>query len=115
MSVASGNAKSRRVAKRLTCPFINTRIINAADSWELDLLIDVIVHFLPEMNLVNVTTALHRLAKMVSDYSPSVPSTLLQKRHCILLSDLLSAILTALLKSEGRSSTTVTRALSTIL
>jgi len=46
------------------CPFINKQIIAAADSGSLPALLSVIDENLQAMNLVNLTTALHRLAKL---------------------------------------------------
>mmetsp|Transcript_114721 Transcript_114721/g.208717 ORF Transcript_114721/g.208717 Transcript_114721/m.208717 type:complete len:875 (+) Transcript_114721:78-2702(+) len=50
--------------KRATCPWINSQIVQAAESEDLQTLLTTIATHLPLMNLVNVSTALHRLAKL---------------------------------------------------
>lgn len=49
---------------RSICPQINQHLISAAEHGGLGGLLIAIEKFLPEMNLVNATTALHRLAKL---------------------------------------------------
>jgi len=56
---------AKRMAKRATFPWINGQIIAVAEQGSLPILLSTIEGFLPQMNLVNITTALHRLAKFV--------------------------------------------------
>jgi len=55
---------ARKAAKRALCPFINGRIIAIADEGDFWNLVETVRHFLPDMNLVNLTTSLHRLVKL---------------------------------------------------
>lgn len=74
--VAGGNGRSgrnrhrvrgRQAAKRATFPFINSQIIAVADTGDLALTVSTIEAYVPEMNLVNISTALHRLAKLTAN------------------------------------------------
>eukprot|EP00442_Polarella_glacialis_P017888 CAMPEP_0115085840 /NCGR_PEP_ID=MMETSP0227-20121206/22198_1 /TAXON_ID=89957 /ORGANISM="Polarella glacialis, Strain CCMP 1383" /LENGTH=816 /DNA_ID=CAMNT_0002475121 /DNA_START=158 /DNA_END=2608 /DNA_ORIENTATION=+ len=74
---AAQDAKSqkrwRQGAKRDTFPWINSQIITVSETGQLHKLIATIEAFLPQMNLVNISTAFHRLAKATSkDVSPQV-------------------------------------------
>lgn len=59
-------ARARQAAKRRTFPLINSQIIAVADTGDLELFMSTIEAYLPQMNLVNLSTALHRLAKLTS-------------------------------------------------
>jgi len=59
-------ARARQAARRRTFPLINSQIIAAADTGDLDLLLSTVEAYLEQMNLVNYSTALHRLAKMAA-------------------------------------------------
>jgi len=68
---ASKAKKSRRMryrprqeAKRATFPFINGQIIAVSDTGDLALTLSIIETYISDMNLVNMATALHRLAKL---------------------------------------------------
>lgn len=50
--------------KRVTFPWINSQIVAAAETGNLHSLLAIIATHLHEMNLVNISTALHRLAKL---------------------------------------------------
>jgi hypothetical protein len=54
------------MSKRGRAPWINKQLIGAADKGDVGLLLSTIDIFLPEMNLVNMSTALHRLAKVAT-------------------------------------------------
>lgn len=62
-----GRARGNKAAKRAAFPFINSQIIAVADRGNLDTLVSTVEHFLPEMNLVNMSTAMHRLAKLTAN------------------------------------------------
>lgn len=59
--------RPQRYAKRATFPFINRRIIAVSATGDLALTLSVIESYISEMNLVNLATALHRLAKLVAN------------------------------------------------
>ncbi|CAJ1337442.1 unnamed protein product [Effrenium voratum] len=47
-----------------THPWINSQIIQASESKDVGHLMNVIMQHLPQMNLVNLSTAIHRVAKI---------------------------------------------------
>lgn len=53
----------------LSPPQINTAIIRAANTGNIRMLIQVIHHHLPNMNMVNLSTALYRCGKLAADNS----------------------------------------------
>lgn len=57
-------ARARQAAKRRTFPLINSQIIAAAETGDLELFMSTAEAYLPQMNLVNVSTTLHRLARL---------------------------------------------------
>lgn len=54
------------MGKRYSFQWINGQIISAADHGGLDNLLEVVANHLEHMNLVNLSTAIHRLAKLSS-------------------------------------------------
>lgn len=50
--------------KRMMCPEINAQVIAVADRGQLAPLMAFVAQRLPDMNLVNLTTSLHRIAKV---------------------------------------------------
>lgn len=59
-------ARARQGARRRTFPLINSQVIAAADTGDVELLASTVEAYLPQMNLVNVATAMHRLAKVAT-------------------------------------------------
>eukprot|EP00928_Gymnodinium_smaydae_P067663 TRINITY_DN5066_c0_g1_i1.p1 TRINITY_DN5066_c0_g1~~TRINITY_DN5066_c0_g1_i1.p1 ORF type:complete len:445 (-),score=82.60 TRINITY_DN5066_c0_g1_i1:306-1592(-) len=51
---------------------INSRLISVAKEGKLDALLEAVAEDLPQMNLVNLSTALHRLAKLTSKNARSL-------------------------------------------
>lgn len=60
-----GAAKARQAAKRAVFPKINQAIIAAAER-DMTTMIFVVEPLIPQMNLVNLSTALHRIARVSS-------------------------------------------------
>ena len=87
--------KAERAKKRASFMWINGQIIANSEKGVNDLLLTVSTH-LPQMNLVNLTTAMHRLGKFAS-HDPKV-RTLLEHSH--VFCNLLAAIKQALLNSS---------------
>jgi hypothetical protein len=54
-------------SKRARFPWINSQLVAVADKGDVRLLLSIIDTFIPEMNLVNISTALHRLAKITAE------------------------------------------------
>lgn len=54
----------RRGPAKCSCPHINTQIIAAAETKNLALLMATVEEYLKHMNIVNLSTTLHRLAKL---------------------------------------------------
>lgn len=66
----SQGGKGEASNSRVTFPWINGQIISAAETGNLNHLVGTIDTHLSDMNLVNLSTALHRLAKMTAtDYN----------------------------------------------
>eukprot|EP00930_Biecheleria_cincta_P052606 TRINITY_DN3785_c0_g2_i2.p1 TRINITY_DN3785_c0_g2~~TRINITY_DN3785_c0_g2_i2.p1 ORF type:complete len:912 (+),score=166.54 TRINITY_DN3785_c0_g2_i2:41-2776(+) len=65
-----GKAKKSRpsnsAGKKSSFPWINSQIISASESGDIHYLMSTIMSHLPHMNLVNLSTALHRLAKLAA-------------------------------------------------
>eukprot|EP00403_Amphidinium_massartii_P021426 CAMPEP_0178388674 /NCGR_PEP_ID=MMETSP0689_2-20121128/9717_1 /TAXON_ID=160604 /ORGANISM="Amphidinium massartii, Strain CS-259" /LENGTH=704 /DNA_ID=CAMNT_0020009089 /DNA_START=174 /DNA_END=2285 /DNA_ORIENTATION=- len=90
------SSRLRQAAKRATFPWINRQIISAADTGNLELLLQVVSTLVHEMNLVNLSTALHRLAKL-SAGDPEAQEVL--QGHPT-LGELLPAMNAALVRAE---------------
>mmetsp|Transcript_109755 Transcript_109755/g.321301 ORF Transcript_109755/g.321301 Transcript_109755/m.321301 type:complete len:958 (-) Transcript_109755:96-2969(-) len=60
-------ARSRQGRGRSSCPWINAQIIAASETGGLHQLVSTILLHLPQMNLVNLSTAIHRLAKLTAN------------------------------------------------
>lgn len=75
-------------ASRCSFPLINAQIIRASERGDVNHLLHTIAIHLPSMNLVNLSTAVHRLAKLTAN-DPERQSALRQHR---VLGDVLSAI-----------------------
>lgn len=75
-----------------THPWINTQIIQASENKDVGHLMNVIMQHLPQMNLVNLSTAIHRVAKIVG----SDPWLQGQVRQNSSLETLLNSVCTAL-------------------
>lgn len=65
---ARGRARPRQqpTGKRASFPWINSQIITASESGLPHLMATIVLH-LPQMNLVNLSTAVHRVAKLTSN------------------------------------------------
>lgn len=110
-----GNGFARRDApasqgKRVTFPWINGQIIAAADTEDLGHLLATIEAHLQQMNLVNLSTALHRLAKLAGSSRVHHHQAKLQQT----LPTLLATVKAALLRSEATGSVPRCQALSNI-
>eukprot|EP00927_Polykrikos_kofoidii_P028289 TRINITY_DN24729_c0_g1_i1.p1 TRINITY_DN24729_c0_g1~~TRINITY_DN24729_c0_g1_i1.p1 ORF type:complete len:874 (+),score=178.78 TRINITY_DN24729_c0_g1_i1:124-2745(+) len=103
-------ARTNQAKKRATFPMINSKIIVAAETGDLNLLINTIKANLPEMNLVNLSTALHRLAKITSSNSSA---QVVLRQHTV-LEDSLAAALSALERSQANGAPPQCQALSNI-
>lgn len=104
-----GRARPRQAAKRDTFPWINGQIIEVSESGDLLRLLGTIELYLPQMNLVNISTAFHRLAKLATTealqvYIPSVP----------VVEALLAAARAALARASASGTAPSSQALSNI-
>jgi hypothetical protein len=63
---AKPRPKWRQGAKRDTFPWINSQLIAVAETGQLPDLLSTIEAYLPQMNLVNISTAFHRLSKLLT-------------------------------------------------
>eukprot|EP00928_Gymnodinium_smaydae_P043914 TRINITY_DN29347_c0_g1_i1.p1 TRINITY_DN29347_c0_g1~~TRINITY_DN29347_c0_g1_i1.p1 ORF type:complete len:838 (+),score=117.49 TRINITY_DN29347_c0_g1_i1:58-2571(+) len=61
-----GKARSSRASKG-SFPWINSQLISASESGSVGHLLEVIRELLPHMNLVNLSTAAHRLGKLAAN------------------------------------------------
>jgi len=111
-SVAS--SRNRKATKRSLCPLINGKIIKIADTGDVVALTGAIAECLPDMNLVNLTTSLHRLAKLCSE-SATAKSFVCQEANQRLLNELLKSIASALARSETGLNDSRRQALSNII
>lgn len=103
----SRNGQSQR-GKQVTYPWINGQIITAAETGDMQHFLFTINQHLEHMNLVNMSTGLHRLAKLAGN----------QARHQAQLQQTLAALLEAvrqaLIRSEETGATPKCQALSNI-
>ena len=83
--------------KRSSFPWINTQIIAAAETGVLQHLLATVVAHLPQMNLVNLSTAIHRLAKLTAN-DPRAQAELQQHKT---MGELLQAITTAFARLDS--------------
>jgi len=104
-----GGAQSRQWAKRAVFPKINQTIIAAAEH-DLPTTVAVVEPLIPQMNLVNISTALHRLARL----SSSSPESLHQLRGHPVMPALLAAAATALDRARETGAQPKTQALSNV-
>jgi len=102
--------KARQAAKRATFPLINSHIIAVADTGNLNLLVSTIEVYVSQMNLVNISTALHRLAKLTA--AGGTEQALL-RQHPV-LSALLQSAAATLARAEIGGATPHCQALSNI-
>mmetsp|Transcript_121602 Transcript_121602/g.192489 ORF Transcript_121602/g.192489 Transcript_121602/m.192489 type:complete len:734 (+) Transcript_121602:63-2264(+) len=108
---AGRGGKSAPQAKQggITFPWINGQIVAAAESGNIHQLVTVITSYLPQMNLVNLSTGLHRLAKLSGGDA---------RTHTFLKQGLLPVLLNstqqALLRSQMSGSLPKCQALSNI-
>jgi len=110
----AARSKVRKAARRALCPLINGKVIEIADSGDYTSLLRIIEEHLPDMNLVNMTTSLHRLAKLCSE-SGEARALLRHEAHQLVLRDLLSGISVALLRCELGLNDSRRQALSNII
>lgn len=107
-------SRCRKLARRALCPFINGKVIEVASSADVAALLCTVREYLPDMNLVNLTTSLHRIARLCSEM-PEAKAVLRTAAHQQVLQELLSGISTALLKSEPSMNDSRRQALSNII
>eukprot|EP00403_Amphidinium_massartii_P001259 CAMPEP_0178381178 /NCGR_PEP_ID=MMETSP0689_2-20121128/5847_1 /TAXON_ID=160604 /ORGANISM="Amphidinium massartii, Strain CS-259" /LENGTH=993 /DNA_ID=CAMNT_0020001349 /DNA_START=24 /DNA_END=3005 /DNA_ORIENTATION=+ len=99
-----------KAAKRATFPVINQEVVAAAQSGDLNVLVATIEAHLPKMNLVNLTTALHRLAKLTA-HDPASQAILHQHR---VLGGIVAGVHAAVARSEAGGATPQCQVLSNI-
>lgn len=87
-----GGARKPRGGRGGTHPWINSQIIQASENKDVHHLMNVIIQHLPQMNLVNLSTAIHRVAKIVG----TDPWQQGQLRQSSSLETLLNSVCTAL-------------------
>eukprot|EP00928_Gymnodinium_smaydae_P056919 TRINITY_DN40209_c0_g1_i1.p1 TRINITY_DN40209_c0_g1~~TRINITY_DN40209_c0_g1_i1.p1 ORF type:complete len:461 (-),score=60.03 TRINITY_DN40209_c0_g1_i1:86-1339(-) len=105
----NGQRKSnRQMAGRYRCPWINSQLI--AEAGDVNRLLNAIQAYLPHMNLVNISTALHRLAKLVSSSKAAQRAI----RHNNVLSELLTAAHAALERAQCSCASPPCQALSNV-
>jgi len=97
--------------KRTTFPQVNSKIVAVAELGSLDLLLSTVKEYLPVMNLVNMSTALHRLAKLTA-YDGHSQARL---RDHPVLAKLLAAAHATMMKSLVGNSLASCQALSNIV
>lgn len=108
MTRASVVRSSNKAARRATCPLINARIIAAANAGDVAWTLQEVELLLPEMNLVNLATALHRLARLAEN-DPEVQAAVW--RHPV-LPRLIKATSSAFDQAEARGTGPKSQALS---
>merc|ERR1719276_346200 len=96
--------------KRTTFPQVNSKIVAVAELGSLDLLLSTVKEYLPVMNLVNMSTALHRLAKLTA-YDGHSQARL---RDHPVLAKLLAAAQGTLKKAVANNSSPSCQALSNV-
>lgn len=94
-----------------TFPWINGQIIAAAETGDLHRLLTTIEAHVHQMNLVNLSTALHRLAKLASAAGVKPTSRSLWEQT---LPSLLDAVRKALIKCEANGSVPKCQAITNI-
>lgn len=102
--------RGRQAAKRATFPFINSQIVTVAETGDLALTISTIETYVQDMNLVNISTAMHRLAKLTANDTQRQ----LMLRHHPVLAELLGAALSMLEKAKEGNTSPHCQALSNI-
>lgn len=102
--------RALQAKKRATFPLINSKIIVAADTGDLALLVSTIEANLDQMNLVNLSTAFHRLAKLTA----GDPATQAALRQHSILEGLLFVVRVALERAETNGAPPQCQALSNI-
>mmetsp|Transcript_53393 Transcript_53393/g.84894 ORF Transcript_53393/g.84894 Transcript_53393/m.84894 type:complete len:780 (-) Transcript_53393:165-2504(-) len=90
--------RNQRRPKRTPHTWINSQIISASETGRLQQLLDTVQMHLPQMNMVNLSTSVHRLAKMASN-DQSAQANL--RRHPI-LSELQRSIFAVLSNSAAK-------------
>lgn len=95
-------------------PYINSVIVEVSNSGNVLALLQIVAQYMPDMNLVNLTTSLHRIAKLCSECS-SVKVHLRQEGHQQILQSLLSALSSALLRGDGGNNESRRQSLSNII
>mmetsp|Transcript_15078 Transcript_15078/g.40670 ORF Transcript_15078/g.40670 Transcript_15078/m.40670 type:complete len:462 (-) Transcript_15078:31-1416(-) len=101
----------RRGPARCSCPQINAQIIAAAETKNLTLLMATVEEYLKHMNIVNLSTALHRLAKLAAANPALVAS--LRQNHT--LSDMVKAVRNLLWHASEENAAPQCQALSNIV
>lgn len=97
-------------AKRNLFPWINGQIISVSNTGDLAGLVSTIEAHLQQMNLVNISTALHRLAKMAA----SDPKTQMELAHHPVVEALLNHARSALGRATSGANPPSSQALSNI-
>lgn len=106
----SDSLPAKRSSAKATFPWINGQIISAAETGQLSHFISTIDAYLMQMNLVNLTTAFHRLAKMTANDRAGQIAV----RSSGLLPKLLSALKDALHSSNTLHSSPKTQVLTNV-
>mmetsp|Transcript_5821 Transcript_5821/g.12750 ORF Transcript_5821/g.12750 Transcript_5821/m.12750 type:complete len:685 (-) Transcript_5821:132-2186(-) len=95
-----GDSQQQGQTRKVTCPWINQMLIHTAKSGNVFEVLRRADEVLPHMNLVNLSTALHRIAKLVS-----LDATLRHKvRESHTVGDLVKASVAALQKASAKGS-----------
>eukprot|EP00929_Paragymnodinium_shiwhaense_P074985 TRINITY_DN38345_c0_g2_i1.p1 TRINITY_DN38345_c0_g2~~TRINITY_DN38345_c0_g2_i1.p1 ORF type:complete len:927 (+),score=223.10 TRINITY_DN38345_c0_g2_i1:124-2904(+) len=104
-------SRPKRASKRATFPLINGKLVAAAQTGDVHILVQTIEANLPQMNLVNLATALHRLAKCTAG---DTKSQALIRRHRV-MSEMAAAVKQALERAEANNAPPQCQALSNII
>jgi len=102
--------RAQQAKKRATFPLINSKIIVAAETGDLMLLVSTIEANLQQMNLVNLSTAFHRIAKLCAG-DPAAQAAL---RQHILMPNMIVAVHAALERAEANGAPPQCQAISNI-
>lgn len=92
------SARNARKPKRTPHTWINSQIIGASETGRLQQLLDTVQTHLPQMNMVNLSTSVHRLAKMTANDQKAQANL---RRHPI-LGELQRCIYGALCNSSSK-------------
>jgi len=92
-----GRSNPSHSGKRSSYPWINTQIIAASETGSLQHLLTTVATHLPQMNLVNLSTAIHRLAKLTAND----PREQAQLQQHPTMAELLQAITTAFARLDA--------------